>query len=281
MSNETQGSGPSVAATNENDGVRPEGLDAEAQGAESAPANSGEQRSASDHDPVQKKFNKLTYERRRLERENQQLRQQIQSNSGGNRLDPKRDGNEEADAVGRFKSLADFEYDEQRYQEYLFGEVSSRVETKLEKKFSERETQQQQRQRFSKFSQNEREFAKKTPDYFEVTRDPLLDGFTPIVKDLLATSDIGPDLAYHLAKNPDALFEIADMDERSAARAIGRLEERIQAARKAPAGRTVSRAPAPAPKLDATDEALEKEDGEMSDAEWLARRRKEVSSRGL
>jgi hypothetical protein len=179
------------------------------------------------------------------------------------------------------KTLADFEFDEQQYQEYMLEELGTRLETRLEKKFNQRETQQQQRQRFTKFASAEREFAKKNPDYLEVTRDPSLTGFTETVRDLLATSDIGPDLTYHLAKNPDQLFEIADMDERSASRAIGRLEERIQAARKAPPARSVSRAPAPAPQLDATDEALEKEDGEMSDAEWLARRRKQVAARKL
>ena len=275
MSNDTEQGLSPEAATNAQEVQGSEELQTEVQGAESAPAGSETDRSASGGG-FQKRISKLTYQLRQAERERDELRQQHSQRDTSSR---------EEKTEGRLKSLADFEYDEQRYNDYLFGEMDKRMdkrlETALEKQFHQRETQQQQKQRFSKFSQSEREFAKKTPDYFDVTHnDPSLP-FTETVKDLLASSDIGPELAYHLAKNPDQLYEIADMDERSAARAMGRMEERIQAARKAPPGRSVTRAPAPATTVDATDETLEKEDGEMSDAEWLARRRKAVHSRGL
>lgn len=280
MSNETeQGSGSVAAETNGNEVQSSEELQTETQGAETAPAQSGEHRSTSDSDATQRTLSKMAYQLRQARRENAELRQRYES--GGDYNDSRQDRDQEAPPL---KSLADFDYDEHRYNEYMFGEfekrMDRRLETKLEKQFNQRETQQQMWQRYSKFAQSEREFAKKTPDYFDVTRDDALP-FTETVRDLLATSDIGPDLTYHLAKNEALLFEIADMDERSAARVIGQLEERIQASRKAPPGRTTTRAPAPAARLDATDEALEKEDSEQSDEEWLARRRKEVHSRGL
>lgn len=64
---------------------------------------------------------------------------------------------------------------------------------------------------------------------------------TDSMADLIATSDSGGDVAYHLGKNPDLSVRIANMDPVSQAREIGRLEALVAA----PPAKTKSAAPPP------------------------------------
>jgi hypothetical protein len=61
------------------------------------------------------------------------------------------------------------------------------------------------------------------------------------VADLIQESEKGPQLAYHLAKNPAQLRELNRMSPLSAAREIGRLEARLSL----PTPKTTTKAPAP------------------------------------
>lgn len=64
----------------------------------------------------------------------------------------------------------------------------------------------------------------------------------PIAKhviEIVKESDVGPDIAYHLAKNEDLALRLNSMSPIAAAREIGRLEATL--------GKTTSAAPSPAP----------------------------------
>lgn len=84
------------------------------------------------------------------------------------------------------------------------------------------------------WQQREAEFAKTAPDYVEVvgTSEVTLPQH---VLEAVAESELGPQLAYHLAKNPDVAEKLRGMSERAAMREIGRLEA------------SITSAPAPAP----------------------------------
>ena len=51
---------------------------------------------------------------------------------------------------------------------------------------------------------------------------------SPVMTDLILTSDVGPDVAYHLGQNRDLAAQIARMSAVEAARAIGRIEASLQ-----------------------------------------------------
>lgn len=112
----------------------------------------------------------------------------------------------------------------------------------------------------AKFAAASDKFAKSTPDYFEALQN--LDRVVQFGDDLsnvIAESDVGPQLAYYLAHNLDTADQIASMSPARAAAALARLETRLSA----PVRKTSS-APAPTPQLnkpaakrpDATDPSV-------------------------
>lgn len=64
---------------------------------------------------------------------------------------------------------------------------------------------------------------------------------SPAMTDLILTSDVGPDVAYHLGQNRALAAQIAEMNPVEAARAIGRIEASIVT----PKPRTETKAPDP------------------------------------
>jgi hypothetical protein len=64
---------------------------------------------------------------------------------------------------------------------------------------------------------------------------------TPAMGDLIKTSDVGADVAYHLGQNRGLAAQIAKMNPLEAARAIGRIEASLQM----PKARTETNAPQP------------------------------------
>jgi hypothetical protein len=80
-------------------------------------------------------------------------------------------------------------------------------------------------------------------DFHDVaTRSDL--PITPVMAEAIADSDIGPDVAYYLGKNPAEAARIAALSPAKQAREIGRLEARVDADLKA-ASRQQSSAPPP------------------------------------
>lgn len=100
-------------------------------------------------------------------------------------------------------------------------------------------------------SWNERQqsFAKDKPDYKDVVDNDRWDCSQPMA-DAIRTSDVGPAVAYHLAKNPDEARRIAALNPLAAIREIGRLEARLDTTSQAnPPGKPASDAPTPPPQL--------------------------------
>ncbi len=83
------------------------------------------------------------------------------------------------------------------------------------------------------FSTLEAEARDKWADYDAVTRNPTLPMTTEMV-DLIAESELGPDVAYHLGKNPTEARRLAGMSGPALAREIGRLEARLTAPKATP-----------------------------------------------
>lgn len=86
------------------------------------------------------------------------------------------------------------------------------------------------------------DFKEEAPDYEQVVYGAGVT-FTPSMAELIAESDMGPQVAYFMAKNPAENRKIANMSRTQQAIAIGRLEGRLEVQAKTP--RKVTQAPEP------------------------------------
>lgn len=183
------------------------------------------------------------------------------------------------EAPEKAKSLADFEYDEGKYQAYLLQQIESRAVAAAERKLREAQEQEAATRRRASFQARESDFAKTVDDYHEVTRNPRVP-ISQAMAEAIAESEDGPALAYHLGKNIEIAEKIAQLSPLAAARELGRIEAKLALEReRAKEQARVSKAPPPPPKVEATEPAIEKDPDQMSTDEWLKWREKQLRKR--
>jgi hypothetical protein len=245
------------------------------QGAESAPAvTNADEETTKVLDPVQKRIDELTRKRYEAQRDAEYWREQAQRAQRQEQAPAKPP---EAQAAG--KKLADFGYDEAQYQDYLFEQARTHaVKAAREELTREQQTTQAQR-RASEFAEFEAEFAKDVPDYFEVTRGKLR--VTNEVADvILSSGKQGPALANYLGLNPGIASKINQLPLPQAAMELGRISAKLS---EKPKPLAISGAPPPAPRLENAGNPVVSarpdtaESDKLSDAEWTARRNKQVA----
>jgi hypothetical protein len=177
------------------------------------------------------------------------------------------------------KTLADFEFDEAKYQTYLFEQAEQRAVKAAERRLQEQQEREAAERRKSSFAQRESEFAKSTKDYHEKTRDPRVP-VSQAMAEVIAESEEGPAVAYYLANNLPMAEQIARLPPLAAARELGRIEAKLAAEREAAkaAEKRVSQAPQPPPKVEGAADGAgpvdpsTPESDKLSDAEWARRR---------
>jgi len=114
----------------------------------------------------------------------------------------------------------------------------------------------------------------KLPDFGEVVGSSDVTFKDPVTFMAIQESDIGPQIAYYLASNPDEADEIAELTGVAAVRAIGRLEAKLQS-------KQVSLTKTPAPIKPVGQSAkVDKAPNEMSPAEFAKWRKGHISKRG-
>lgn len=138
---------------------------------------------------------------------------------------------------------ADFE----KYDDYIDALTDWKAEAAVAKRMEADSTRKVAETRAQTFAERQTQARTAMPDYDEVVGGSE----TPIaqhVGEAILESDLGPQLAYHFAKNPDALMRLNGMSPVQAAREIGKLEATLSAKPAAPAAPTkkVSNAPVPA-----------------------------------
>lgn len=175
-------------------------------------------------------------ERRAQELENQ--RQGGQSNSTTTQTEGK-------------PKLADFNFDQEAYLDAL-------ADWRVSQKLSERDTESQARQKQAQEQERQQQFQERlvkfdseNPGKWEAaTKAPI--NFTEAMLEVVATSDVGPQIAVYLSENLDRADEISRMSPYAAAAALGRIEVSLSAPKPntppAPP-KTVSKAPPPVPNL--------------------------------
>lgn len=229
--------------------------------AESSPAKVESKPEPDPVDKVRSRIDELTRLRREAERDRDFYREQAL------RLQQPQEKATEPAPVSKSKTLADFQYDEGQYQEYLFQEAEKRAVTAAEKRLREQQEKDTANRRKSEFERKEADFAKTVDDYHEVTRSASLP-VTAEMAQVIAESDDGPALAYYLGKNIAIAEQISSMPPLAAARELGRIEMKLAAEREKAKEKPVSKAPPPTPKLEAAEADFEKNPDEMSIEEW-------------
>lgn len=248
-------------------------------GAESATAGDVETLVKPDLDKVQQRFDKLTREKheQRLEAEYWRAKALEVQQAAAAKTQPV--------APVEYPTLESVGYDEDKHRAALIEYAKAQAREEARSVLEQDRRAAREAERRSAFEKRQQSFIATKPDYVERVLQNRSLPITQAMADVIAESEVGPQVAYYLAENPDRASVIAQMGELQAAREIGRIEARIEAeaeARKAaPAVPRVSQAPPPPPKIDAIDTAVTiRVDRPESDSlpieEWRRRRDKQV-----
>jgi hypothetical protein len=143
---------------------------------------------------------------------------------------------------------------------------------KAEQLIAQREAAKQQSQVLESYHEKEEEARSKYEDFEQVAYNPKLP-ITNVMAEAIQSSDIGPELAYHLGTNPKEADRISKLSPLAQAKEIGRIEAKLAAD---PPVKRTSSAPAPispvsarstgSPAYDTTDPRSIKT---MTDSQWI------------
>lgn len=175
-------------------------------------------------------------------------------------------------------TLEAFGYDQEAYTEAL-------TDWKVQERFQALQAQQQQAQQQQKVVETLTKFQERVasvdPDEWQwaVEANPPT---SPVMLEVIAESEVGPQLGIYLAKHPDEAAAIARMPPAAAARSLGRIEERLSApvAPNPVPPKTVTKAPAPVSTLRPAA-PIKKDLGDMDMDEYIAERTRQRKAAGL
>ncbi len=181
------------------------------------------------------------------------------------------------------KTLEDFEFDEAKHRTYLDERTATIAENAAASAVGKVQTQIESGQVEQGFRARETAFESTVDDYADAVYGLDANGqmkwsASDAMSDELKLSEIGPEMAYHLAKNPEIASEIAQLTPRETVRRMTLLEADLKSER-AKTSKTVTDAPDPPPKIPAGDKGLEKDPSDMSDKEFAKWRGKQIANR--
>ncbi len=183
------------------------------------------------------------------------------------------------------KTIEDFDHDETQYHEYLDKRTTTIAENAASEAVGKVQTQIESSQVDTSFRAKETEFESTVADYDDAVYGLDANGnrkwaASDAMTDRIRVSDIGPEMAYHLAKNPGTASEIASLNNRDDMVARMTTLETSLKSEKAKKGKSVSDTPPPTPKLPGGETALDRGyHEEMSDSDFNKMRRKEIANR--
>lgn len=167
------------------------------------------------------------------------------------------------------------------YESFLEARSEYRAEKKanevIDLRLKEYQGQQQQtkqvdteRELAEAWVEREKAFTKSNSDFMDVV-NPFVDEDLGSLQDgarqLIVTSEVGPQLLYHLASHPDLMDRIAELSSVRQIAELGKLEEKLSAPQRKP-----SNAPAPANHVN-TGKTGSKDPEKMNESEFNAWRK--------
>jgi hypothetical protein len=256
----------------------PDAIAPETEVADSSPAaDTPVEKPKEQDDPVrgvQKRIDELTWKVREAERREAAYLDALKFREPAKAQEPA--------PTEKARTLADFDFDETRFHQYVYEQAAKQAEEAVDRRFKEREEAQKVESRQRSFAEKEADFAKTDPEYMSLTRDPSLTFFNGPLLEELADSESGPAVAAYLARNRDIGFQISQLPPNKMAKEVGRIEARLETQKATPP--KVSNAPPPTPSIKGetpafTIKADSPESDKLSDAEWKARREKQLKRR--
>ena len=150
--------------------------------------------------------------------------------------------------------------------------VEALADQRAEQKLAEREQRKQQTEILNAYHDKEEEIRAKYDDFEQVAYNPNLP-ITTVMAQSIQSSDIGPEVAYHLGANPKEAERISRLSPILQAKEIGRIEAQLTSN---PPVKKTSNAPSPispvtarttgSPAYDTTDPRSIKT---MSTSDWI------------
>ncbi len=209
---------------------------------------------------AQERINEVTAARREAEREADEAKRRAEywesvARNGAKPAEVAQEAQPQADERPNPEAYAEGIYD----PSYIEDLTGWKAEQAVAKRFEERAREDAAASEARSFDDRAAKFAEQNPDYQAVVVDGAKRNAwacTPAMNDAIKTSDVGPSVAYHLAKNPDDARRIAALPPISQVREIGRLEARFEAKAEEPAPKptpkTATDAPPPTPQARGT-----------------------------
>jgi len=216
---------------------------------------------------LDKRFHELTSELRELREQNKQLAAKVDTGVASPKVD------EPKAAEGKPESK-DFD----TYEEYIDKLSDWKLDQKERaraEEYQKRQQQEQQRTAAESWQKREETLREKHDDYDEALESLKIPNTAALadIREFLGESENGPELLYHLAKNPDEAKRIVELSPRRAIAELGKLEATISAPK--PKTKTVSNTPAPPQTVVTKSTPAVKPLNQVDDyAEYAARRRK-------
>lgn len=195
---------------------------------------------------------RLVKEQRRIER---QLREQLES--ARTSVAPQRESFKDDEA-------------------YLNAQIEHAAELRAQQKLAERQKAEQAERMAEAFQERAEKAAERYADFQAVVSNPNL----PInegMAEFISESELGPDLAYYLGKNPSKAAEISRLSPIKAARELTRLEAELASKPKA----QPSKAPEPINPVGSRSKASSSSTPSDDDdiATWMRKERERISRR--
>jgi hypothetical protein len=190
-------------------------------------------------DGVQQRINEITRKRREAERRAEKAERKLKEFEG--------------------RDLDGLDYEDQIAERTL-------NRSRKEQYDSDRETAQELAQ--EAYQARASVAASKYPDYAEVTGNPTLQ-ITPAMAEAIVDSEHGPEVAYHLGKNPAEAARIARLNPPAQIRAIGNIEAAVTAPKQA-----TTPPPPPVKAVGAQSKSGAKDPTKMTMAEYIEWRAK-------
>jgi predicted TIM-barrel fold metal-dependent hydrolase len=220
---------------------------------------------------VQKRLNELTANWREEQRRAQKLEAMLEQVLSRNQMPEKPEVKAEPAAEPKLEQF-------QTYEEYVGALADYRAELKVQQKLSEMEQRQkaveaarQKSQVVEQFQSKASTFAVEHPDFNDVAFNPELP-VTDSMAEAIQQSDNGPELLYHLGKNPSEAARIAALTPLMAAVELGKLAVKVSL----PQPRNKTAAPPPIRPLSGGSGTASPDPDKKSADEWLEWRRQQI-----
>lgn len=243
------------------------GTEAVKPAAEETPAAKPEAKSDDEPKGVAKRIKELTDRIKAAEERERRYLSMLERNQSPQQQPAKSEDEEPV------KSLKDFNYDEKAFLDYSEKRLAARADKAAKEAAQRWRAEQEAIERRARYDERIAAFSKTVEDFDDVVTDrtPVSEGMA----DFLLDSDEAGALMYYLGNNPDEARKLYYMSPAKAGRELQKLEDRLVSERKKAAEKPVSKAPPPAPKIDAVDPSprvtstSDPESDKLSDEEWF------------